>query len=298
MRQDCVTFNPGEVSSRWLTILGQIEQGSLSRAAVKFDPEENLFFGLTVNVSALSIDLTYLKTDTIVQVVLDGEPVGEFPVGGDTLTFVRDEEGWHSIPEMPDSFKRPERYGGLRSAFENQATFVYGTQGSPEENAWALAKARYDAETLLVRANGSVIVVADTAYQAGENPQSNVVLYGNADTNSAWPQLLSTSPVQVRGGSVSIDRRPELGDDLACVFVRPRRGSHNAVVGVIGGTGIKGMRATDRLPYFVNGARFPDLLLFSAKSLTEGNADVRAAGYFGMRWRVEPGEIVWRDSAL
>jgi hypothetical protein len=58
------------------------------------------------------------------------------------------------------------------------------------------------------------------------------------------------------------------------------------------------MRATDRLPLFVNGIVFPDLLLASVNSLTEGDADVRAAGYFGRVWAVDPGEIVWRDAAL
>jgi hypothetical protein len=161
-----------------------------------------------------------------------------------------------------------------------------------------LAKARYDAETILVRHNGSVDVVADTAFNPNEDRDRNVVLYGNASTNSAWPQLMSMSPVQVRSDGVWIERRPEQGESLACVFVRPRRGSDTAVVGVVGGSDVAGMRSTDRLPYFVNGASFPDLLLFSSKSLSEGNSDVRAAGYFGRVWTVDPGEIVWRDAAL
>ncbi|MDZ4659080.1 MAG: hypothetical protein SH868_16015 [Bythopirellula sp.] len=296
---DCVTFNPGvNATSQWLTILAQTEQGLLSRAAVKFDPERKLFLGLTVNVKALSIDVSHLESDTVVEVALDSEAIGEFAVDGNPLTFLRSEAGWQLVPTLPRAFKRPERYGGLRSAFENRAILVYGTRGTLAENAWALAKARYDAETMLVRLNGSVDVVADTAFDADAERDRNVVLYGNADTNAAWPRLLSTSPLQVRGEGVWIDRRPELGDDLACVFVLPRRGSQNAVVGVVGGKGINGMRATDRLPYFVSGTNFPDLLLFGAKSLSEGNADVRAGGYFGIGWTVEPGEIVWRDAAL
>ena len=212
--------------------------------------------------------------------------------------FVRDAYGWHLSPRLPRQVKQPQRYGGFRTAFDQQSVLVYGTQGKPAENAWALAKARYDAETLLVRRNGSVDVVADTEFDPSREPNRSVVLYGNADTNTAWPALLSTSPVQVRRGSVSLDRRPEVGKDLACVFVRPRRRSETAVVGVVSGTGIAGMRATDRLPYFVNGANFPDLLLFSAKSLIDGEDDVRAAGFFGLGWTVEANEIEWRDVAL
>jgi pimeloyl-ACP methyl ester carboxylesterase len=296
---DCATYRLGGVSKNgWLTILGQAEQAAISRAAVRYEADRKLFIGLTINVSGLAIDVSHLPTDTIVEVVLDGEGIGEFPVEDRPLTFIRNELGWNAVPTLPRSFKRPERYGGLRSAFKNKAILVYGTQGTEEENAWALAKARYDAETVLARLNGSLDVLADTEFDADANRDRNVVVYGNADTNSAWPRLLSTSPVQIRGDGVWIDRRPELGKDLACVFVRPRRRSSNATIGVIGGTGIQGMRATDRLPLFVNGANFPDLLLFGAESLKEGNKAVRAAGYFGMTWGLEPGEIVWRDGAL
>ncbi|TWU29419.1 alpha/beta hydrolase family protein [Bythopirellula polymerisocia] len=296
---DCVTFDPGKNSRvEWLTILQQIEQGSLSRAAVRYDPEQRLYLGMTSNVAALSIAVAHLEKDTTVDVVLDGEPIGQSAVDGGQLIFVHDEFGWHPAPELPKVLKQPQRYGGFRSVFANQPILVYGTHGSDEENAWALAKSRYDAETWLVRTNGSIDVVADTSFDPTSEPDRNIMLYGNADTNSAWPRLLSTSPVQVRNGNVIIDRRPEVGDDLACVFVRPRQRSSTAIVGVVSGTGITGMRATDRLPYFVNGVNFPDLLLLSAESLTQGDDDIRAAGYFGLGWTVEPGEIVWRDVAL
>ena len=296
---DCVTYNPGENATiHWLTILSQQEPVSLTRAAVRFDSERNLFLGLTVNVAALAIDVSHLETDTIVEVVLDGEPVGEFAVEGNPLTFLRNEAGWQLVPTLPPSFKQPQRYGGLRSAFENQADPGLRHARDFGRTNVALAKARYDAETILVRLNGSVDVVPDSAFKPNEDRDRNVVLYGNAGTNSAWPQLLSMSPVQVRRDGVWIERRPEQGDGLTCVFVRPRRGSDTAVVGVVGGTDVAGMRATDRLPYFVNATAFPDLLLFSANSLTEGNADVRAAGFFGRVWTVDPGEIVWRDAAL
>ena len=296
---DCVTFDPGKVSQvQWLSILQQAQQASLSRAAVRYDPHEQLFLGLTSNVAALAVAVDFLEKGTEVEVALDGEAIGQFSVDNGKLVFVRDQLGWHPAPELPKVLKQPQRYGGFRLVFANQPTLVYGTHGSEEENAWALAKARFDAETWLVRTNGSVDVVADDKFDPNREPNRNVLLYGNADTNSVWPRLLSTSPVQVRKGSVTIDRRPEVADDLACLFIRPRRRSATAVVGVVSGTGLTGMQATDRLPYFVNGVNFPDLLLLSTDSLTEGDDDVRAAGYFGLGWTVEPGEIVWRDMAL
>jgi len=299
---DFSTFDPAaSSSSHWLTILLQRTQGELSRAVVAFDAKENRFTGEMQNVAAFALDVSHLPPDTSVEIVLDEESIGDVALTSATagqLRFLNTPIGWQLIPQLPDSMKRPERNGGFRSAFENRAVLVYGTMGTDDENTWALEKARYDAETLLVRANASVEVIADREYGATRYANRNVVIYGNADTNSVWPQLLSTSPVQVRRGEVRIDRRPETGEDLACVFVWPQQRFPQALVGVVSGTGMAGFRATDRLPFFVNGTVFPDLLLLGADSLTKGTEEVRATGYFGTAWTIEPGEIVWRDTAL
>src|SRR5206468_8530583 len=118
-------------------------------------------------------------------------------------------------------------------------------------------------------------------------PDRSVVLYGNADTNSAWERLLAGSPLEVRRGRARIGGREAAGEDLACLFVRPRPGSGRALVGVVAGTGLPGMRLTDRLPYFVSGVAYPDLLLFSAECLRREGAGLRAAGYFGLDWGVD-----------
>ena len=174
---------------------------------------------------------------------------------------------------------------------------VYGTQGTPEENAWAAAKARYDAETFWYRGNGSVEVIPDTAFRPDRERDRSVILYGNAQTNAAWSLLLAGSPVQAQRGSVRIGDREERGDDLACLFVRPRPGSDIASVGVVGGTGLIGMRLTDRLPYFVSGVAYPDCTVLGAQMLTQGVEGVRAAGFFGMDWGVPSGEWVWNPTS-
>ena len=59
------------------------------------------------------------------------------------------------------------------------------------------------------------------------------------------------------------------------------------------GTGLPGMRVTERLPYFVSGVGYPDCLLLNAAVLTKGNSAVRAAGFFGEDWSVTGGEFAW-----
>jgi len=75
--------------------------------------------------------------------------------------------------------------------------FVFATHGTAVENAWAYAKARFDAESWWYRGNGAVDLLADAEFDPAAEPDRGIVLYGNADNNSAWPALLAQSPVQV-----------------------------------------------------------------------------------------------------
>ncbi|HEV8000181.1 MAG TPA: hypothetical protein VGP63_09900, partial [Planctomycetaceae bacterium] len=180
------------------------------------------------------------------------------------------------------------------NALRNEVLFVVGTKGSAEENAWALRKARFDAENFWYRGNGYIQVMFDSSFDPAKDPNRNVVLYGNADTNAAWSALLGKSPVQVTSGSIKVGGRETKGDNLGCLFVRPRPGSDVASVGAVSGTGVKGMRLTDRLPFFVSGVGYPDCVLFGPDALLKGLAGVKAAGFFGNDWSVEHGEFAWR----
>ena len=137
--------------------------------------------------------------------------------------------------------------------------------------------------------------MSDAQFLAGDFKDRNVILYGNADTNAAWETLLGKSPVQVKRGSVKIGEREVQGDDLAILFVRPRPGSDTASVGVVAGTGLPGMRLTERLPYFTSGVHFPDVTVIGSEMLSRGVAGVRVAGFFGNDWTVENGEFAWRE---
>jgi hypothetical protein len=175
---------------------------------------------------------------------------------------------------------------------------VYGTRGTPEENAWAFARARYDAETFWYRGNGAMELCSDTEFadprESPHNRDRNVVLYGNADTNGAWNALLSDSPVVVRRSGVTAGDHTLPGDDLACLFVRPRPGSDRALVGIVSGTGLPGMRLTDRIPYFVSGVEYPDCIVLGPNTLTGGAAGVRMAGFFGNDWTLATGDFQWQ----
>jgi hypothetical protein len=307
-----VTASPGvSATCHWAGI--EAQQRCLMPSTIKlhFEPEQRAFSGTTDNVARLALDLselsrprerieegerldaTFLPAGSPMTVKLDGQKL-EVPWPGDEpcVWLERDGEKWNWTEKPAATLKGPHRYGPFKEVFRNRFVLVYGTQGTAAENRWALAKARYDAETFWYRGNGFAEVVADTAFDPDAEPDRNVVLYGNADTNAAWAALFGVSPVQIRSGRVLVGEQVVTGDDLACLTIWPRPGSDRALVGAVGGTGPVGMRLTDRLPYFVSGVAYPDCIVLSPKVLTAGAAGVRAAGFFGNDWSVETGEFV------
>jgi poly(3-hydroxybutyrate) depolymerase len=293
---DFTTANPGiSAWSHWACIEAQLHPLKLSSISLRFEPADRLFTGTTENVARLALDVSHLKAGEPIKVELDGQKLDpiSWPKENPARIWLRQADGkWCPMPKPASVLKGPHRYGTFKDAFRNRVLFVYGTRGTPEENAWALAKARYDAETFWYRGNGSIDVIPDTAFDSSAETNRNVILYGHADSNAAWNALLADSPVQFERGRCRIDKREQSGDDLGALFVRPRPGSDLAMVGVVTGTGPAGMRLTDRLPYFVSGIGYPDLIVLTPTTLVQGSAGIRAAGFFGLDWQVATGDFV------
>ena len=254
--------------------------------------------GTTVNALRMELDLAGagLPADKPVDLELDGRQLKAVAwPGGGRLWLEKGAEGWKISTPPSVAQKDHERGGPFKDAFRRRMVFVYGTSGTPEENAWSLAKARYDAEAFWYRGNGAVEVVADAGFDPRAWPDRNVIIYGNAETNAAWNQLLRESPVQVRRDGVAIGGRKVAGDSLACLFLRPRPDSGTACVAAVAGTGLPGMKLTDRIPYWVSGVSLPDVTVIGTDMLERGQAGFRAAGFFGNDWSVERGDFAFRD---
>lgn len=295
-----VTASPG-VSAwcHWVGIEAQIQTLLPSKVSIRLDPQRRRFVGTTENVACLSLRVADLLSPGPLQVELDGQKIANIPWpsrGTAAIWLAREGTQWRVVSKPPPTFKNPHRYGPFKEAFRNRFLLVYGTSGTPEENAWAFAKARYDAETFWYRANGSVEMIPDKEFKPSKYPHRNVILYGNAEINQAWQWLLVNSPVQVRRGAIRIGEHELQGEDLGCLFVYPRPDSDRALVGVVAGSGMVGMRVTHRLPYFVSGVGYPDCFVLTPEALVHGTQGVCAAGFFGNDWSVSRGEFVLSET--
>ncbi|MHC4582309.1 MAG: alpha/beta hydrolase-fold protein, partial [Planctomycetota bacterium] len=295
-----VTANPGVSSCcHWLAIEGQIRHLDISKAKIHTWPGKRIFKGTTENVAVLRLDLGHLSSKEPITVDLDGQEITNIPYPEDagSLWLGRRDGKWNCIEKPPAKHKGPHRYGSIKDELKHRFLLVYGTAGTPEENKWAFGKARYDAETFWYRGNGSPEIIADSAFEPGRYADRTVVLYGNAQTNSAWSALLSDSPVQIERGRVRIAKRFFKGDDLSAYFIRPRRDSNVASVVVVGGTGPTGMRSTYFVSFFRSFVRYPDCLITRVDQQDAGSSKNVAVGFFGLDWGVESGQFAFADES-
>jgi len=331
---DFTTVSPGVSSAcDWVIIEAQDRSMILSRARLRCDPVGRRILGTTENVARMTLYTVALQGTGAVQLEIDGTKltVGAAATSAASPTTATSQAangngGWvQGLPDaatswkdrgqihlqraggnwrVVDSFapedKCPWRCGPFKDAFRNHVLFVYGTNGDEPENAWALAKARYDAEQFWYRGNGSITVMSDREFGASAETapawtDRSVVLYGNRETNRAWGQVLTSGPVDVGRGRVKIGERAWEGGEYGCLFIRPRKGSERGSVAAVGGSGVVGMRLTDRMPYFVSGVGYPDCIVLTPAALRDGAKGVAAAGFFAVDWGVEGGEFAWGE---
>jgi acyl-CoA synthetase (AMP-forming)/AMP-acid ligase II len=258
------------------------------------DPGLNEVQGTTVNVSRLAIDTRILGVQKTATVVLDSQKhdVRLNEISTDRIWFGKEQGMWRQVSPPSATVKNARRNGTFKEAFRNRMALVYGTSGAPQENSWAYARARYDAEKLWYQGNGSVDVLADTEFVPSKEPDRNVILYGNKRTHRLWTTLLSGSPITVDRDRIVFGEKSVKGSDICCVFIRPRAGSDVASVGVVSGTGIEGFALTHLVMYLEPGLGLPDLTVFRSDVLTDGDAGMILTGFFGADWSMPTGEFV------
>jgi dienelactone hydrolase len=276
----------------WLRGFEQERVMELSTFALDLDEKAHTLKGTTTNVSHFTIAARPLAGATLSLDIdsLKGEVT--IPSGSDHLVVLeRGTDTWKA--RVVDAGSAPAaRPAGMKQALAKHVVLVYTTRGTSEENAWSLAKARFDAEQWWYRGNGQFDIVSDQV-----DPKTlagrSVVLYGNADTNALWPALMKDSPVTFRRAEIMVGTRRASRDDLAAIVTRPN--PLGGTIVAIGGTGISGLRAITRWPIFVSGVGYPDLLIAGADSWRKGSDALLAAGYFAPDWSLDDAQIAWRE---
>ena len=294
---DFTTASPGiSASNHWVTIHQQ--ENSLKYSNVKLSRDKKLrtITGTTNNIKLLMLDLSEFGNNIQLKIILDSLNTLELSTRSqkDSVFLVKEGSAW-AISAAPGlDVKGPHRYGTFKEGFNKNMVYVYGTKGSAEENSWSLNKARYDAESWYYRGNGAIDIISDQEYSKVKYKNRNVVLIGNASTNSAWKTLLSDCPLKIFRNKITAGDKNWDGDDLGAYFVWPISGTATNTVSVISGTGLKGMNAVNANQYFAGGSGFPDLMIYRLNMLNSGIDDVEFAGFYDNTWKLQGTDLLSR----
>lgn len=291
---DFTTISPGiSADCHWATVAQQATPFDQSRIQLSADPNMRRISGTTDNVRLFALRAgEALNPGNEISLRVDGETLtAPWPADG-TLWLERGKT-WSVGAAPAPGAKNPRRGGGFKDAFRNAFVIVYGTTGDTQTNEWSLSKARYDAEHFWYRGNGAVEIIADSAFKPEQYLDRNIILVGNADTNSAFATLKVDCPVSAAAGKVQVGGRTIEGD-LAVLAVYPRAGSAVASIGIISGSSLKGMRLTNRLAYLVAGVGVPDFVVLDIEMLRDAARGVRACGFFDNNWKISESDIVVR----
>ena len=292
---DFTTSSPGiSAAYRWTSIYQQTHPLQYSRIQLSRNKKARTITGTTENVRILKIGLTDLGSNAVVTIKLDSANTISHTTksSNDSLFLQKENNTWSVVPQPAPSQKGPLRYGTFKEAFNYKMVFVYSTAGNKEENEWSYNKARYDAETWYYRGNGAVDIITDKEYSMDKYAGRNVILYGNAATNSAWKILLGNCPIQVERNSIKVGNETMQGDDLGAYFTWPVQGTAVNLVAVVGGSGIKGMNATNANQYFAGGSGFPDFMIYRTSMLQLGVNEIKMAGFFDNNWQLTNNDLI------
>nr|WP_299381123.1 prolyl oligopeptidase family serine peptidase [Allomuricauda sp.] len=307
------TASPGiSCSTRFITLYQQEKPFEFSRVKVnqniltrrqkrreKLTVVKNRKIEVTTeNLGIFKMDLAHTAKADSVSVTIDGANSIDLTTHKGKEVWFHKTNGIWKLGEAPINthHKNPTRYGNFKDAFRNKMVFVYSTKGTKAENEWSIQKARFDAETFYYRGNGSIDIVSDREFIANGYKDRSVILYGNSSTNAAWNVLLKDSPIQVKRGKLIMDDKQLEGKEWGSYFIRPRKDSKTASVGVVTGTGMEGFRAAMANRYFISGTGYPDFLVFSHELYRKDYQGVKAAGYFGNDWSIKNGDMVWNPA--
>ena len=287
---DFKTANPNISSSYyWASIWQQQKALVYSHLIIDRDLDKGEIKGTTDNIAVLKLDLNGFQNGQNLSISLDSlndihyTRQGHIP----SIYLKKTDNTWSLIEKPSFGDKGPHRNGIFKEAFNHQMVFVYGTNGTKEENEWALAKARYDAESWYYRGNGAVDIIADSEYQPDTYATHNIILIGNAKTNKAWSSLLKDCPIYIDAHGLTIGDHKYVGTDIGGYFTWKKPNSDTRTVGVITGTGLKGMQAATANQYFAGASGFPDYMFFHIDMLKNGSESLVNAGFYTNQWEID-----------
>jgi pimeloyl-ACP methyl ester carboxylesterase len=181
--------------------------------------------------------------------------------------------------------KTESLYGPVIDAFNKPFILVVGSNGAGEEanrmNQASRRAAQAVARDWMTRCNGVARIKTDLEVTPDDIDSSNLILFGNAATNSLIGAVNGELPIRFGPTGIILAEREISGDDTGIVMIRPNPLNQSKYVVIVGGTTAGSMLTASRLRL----TELPDYAVFDRRALEGKRVALLDGGFFDKHWR-------------
>jgi pimeloyl-ACP methyl ester carboxylesterase len=198
-------------------------------------------------------------------------------------------DGWRVGPLEADTGlrKTPGLQGPIDDAFLDSFVMVRptGSAGGKQTGAWVAAEMKHATEHWRKQFRGDARVKEDTAITDADVADSNLVLWGDPQSNSLLARIVDRLPIRWQGDELIVGKKSYAANSVMPVLIYPNPLNPRRYVVLNSGF-------TFREYDYLNNARqvpkLPDWALVntSVKPTSRGPGEIVAAGFFDEQWRL------------
>lgn len=180
--------------------------------------------------------------------------------------------------------KTPSICGPAREAYCSKFLMVFGTQSDDDTDLSTALKAGHEWVTY---AKGRAAIKSDTLVTQEDIARHNLILFGDAESNSLIGRVAPRLPVQISEDEITLAGRSfsRPAANLLMIYPNPLNPSRYVLlnVGTFWGRHLGINHKLDHVP---------DFIVFKDIRAPDGNNEFLCAGYFGNNWQFRE-DLIW-----
>jgi dienelactone hydrolase len=289
-----VTYTLRYPKAAWLTVTGLGEHWEKASVEGKIEAGYQRIRLTTKNVTSLKIDFGPGDSpfDTGHEVVIDGVSLPGPSIQSDrswSASFRKEGASWVEGGPVTRLAKRHGLQGPIDDAFMDSFLFVSpsGKAASPKVDEWSKAEMAHAQEHWRRHFRGVAPIKPDTEVTAEEMRTKNLILWGDASSNTIIAKLADRLPIQTRDGKITVGQQSYDAANHAPILIHPNPESPSRYVVLNSGFTFR------EFAHLNNARQIPKLPDWAIVNLdTPPNplwpGKIVAADFFDEAWQLKP----------
>ena len=275
----------------WIDVQGLGEHWKIAKVDAEIDDDEVEIE--TENVTRLNLNFAAGEwpehTSGPIHVLIDGDEIVGPNIGSDRsleMSLGRVSGQWQRIDDDASLRKRPEMQGPIDDAFMDSFVFVLpsGKSNDPVVQSWVEAESNHSMLHWRKHYRGDIRRVNDTDLSDDQIANSNLVLFGDAQSNQIIAKVLKDLPVTWTDQQIKIGKTSVPSKSHVPILVYPNPLNPDRYIVINSGFTFR------EYDYLNNARQTPKLPDWALVDVTEGAnyvnpGVIKAAGFFNEVWQ-------------